>query len=64
MLNQSRHPSHIQNVLINQFVPSTFCLCFAFTGKNFRDVLHQVCEIAYDENMRGPIRTRKCRSTN
>ena len=24
------------DVLINQFVPPTFCLCFAFTGINFR----------------------------
>ena len=27
-------------------------------------MLHHVCDVAYDENMCGPIRTRKCRSTN
>ena len=43
---------------------TTFCLCFAFTGVNFRGMLHHVCYVAYDKNMCGPIRTRKCRSTN
>ena len=52
------------SVLINQFVLPTFCLCFAFTGINFRGMLHHVCDVAYDENMCGPIRTRKCRSIN
>ena len=28
--------------LINQFVSPTFCLCFAFTGINFRGMLHHV----------------------
>ena len=56
--------SYLQSVLINQFVPPTFCLYFAFTGINFQGILHHVCDVAYDENMNGPIRTRKCRSTN
>ena len=42
----------------------TFCLCFAVTGLNFRGILRHVCHVAYNENMCGPIRTRKCRSTN
>ena len=52
------------SVLINQFMPPTFCLCFAFTGIKFRGMLHHVCDVAYDENMCGPIRTLKCRRTN
>ena len=52
----------LQNVSVNQFVPQTFCLCFAFTGMNFGGMLHHVYDEAYDENMCGPIRTRKCRS--
>ena len=28
-----------RGVLINQFVSPTFCLCFAFTGINFRGML-------------------------
>ena len=56
--------SRIGSVLINQFVTPTFCLCFAFTGINFRGRLHHICDTAYDENMCGPTRTRKCRSTN
>ena len=51
------------SVLINQFVPPNFCLCFVFTGINFRGMLHHVFDVAYDENMFEPIRTRKCRST-
>ena len=39
-------------------------LCFTFTGINFRGMLHHVCNVAYDENMCGPITTRKCRSTS
>ena len=27
-------------------------------------MLHHVCGVTYDENMCGPITTRKCRSTN
>ena len=53
-----------KSVLINQFVLSAFCLCFIFTGINFRAMLHHVCDVAYDENMCGPIKNRKCRSTN
>ena len=53
-----------KSVLINRFVPPTFCLYFAFTGINFRGMLHHVFDVAYDENVIGPIRTRKCRSTN
>ena len=37
------------SVLINQFVPQIFCLCFAFTGINFRDMLHHVCDVTYEE---------------
>ena len=55
---------HITSVLINQFVPQNFCLCFTFTGINFRGMLHHVCDVAYDENMCGPIRTSKWRSAN
>ena len=51
----------LQSLLINQFVSPTFCLCFALTGINFRDILHHVI---YDENICGLIRTGKCRSTN
>ena len=28
-----------KSVLINQFVPHNFCLCFAFTDINFRGML-------------------------
>ena len=55
---------HITSVLIKQFVPQNFCLCFTFTGINFRGMLHHVCDVAYDENMCGPIRTSKWRSAN
>ena len=41
------------SVLINQFVPPTFCLWFGFTGINFRGMSHHVCDVAYDENMSG-----------
>ena len=52
----------LQSVLINQFVPPpTFCLCFPFTGINFRGILNRVI---YDKNMCGLIRTPKCRSIN
>ena len=30
----------------------------------FTDMLHHVCDLAYDENMNGSIGARKCRSTN
>ena len=53
-----------KSVLINQFVLPTFCLCFPFTGINFRVMLHHICDVAYDENRFGPIRTCKCRGTN
>ena len=33
------------SVLTNQFVPSTFCLCFALTGINFRRILHHICDV-------------------
>ena len=45
-------------VLINQFVAPTFCLCLTFTDINFRGMLHHVCDVVYDKNMSGPIRTR------
>ena len=38
-----------KSVLINRFVPPTFCLYFAFTGINFRGKLHYVCDVAYDK---------------
>ena len=43
------------SVVINQF---------AFTGINFRGMLHHDCNVAYEENMCGRMRTRICRSTN
>ena len=52
------------SMLINQFVPPTFCFCFACTAINFRGTLHHVCDMACDENLYGPIRTCKCRSPN
>ena len=45
-------------VLINQFLSPAFCLCFALNGINFRGMLHHVCDVAYDENMCGPITTQ------
>ena len=39
--------SLLQSVLIKQFVPSIFGLCFAFTDINFRGMLHHVCDVAY-----------------
>ena len=33
------------SVLINQFVPPNFCLCFVFTGINFRGMLHHVFDV-------------------
>ena len=59
-----RRSNVFMTVLINQFVLPIFCLCFAFTGINFRGMLHHVCDVAYDKNMFGPIKTRKCRSTS
>ena len=38
------------SVLINQFVPPTSYLCFAFTGINFWGMLHHVCDVAYEPN--------------
>ena len=32
-------------MLINQFVPPTFCPCFAFTGMNFLGMLYHVCDV-------------------
>ena len=40
--------------LTNQFVSQIFCLCFASTDINFRDKLHHVCDVAYDETTCGP----------
>ena len=53
-----------KSVLINQFVPPTFCLYFAFTGINFQGLLHHICDVVYDENMYEPMKACKCRSTN
>ena len=54
------------SVLINQFIPPppNFFLYIAFTGINFRSMLHHVCDVDYEENISGPIRTRKRRSAN
>ena len=49
-------PIMIGSLLINQFVSPTFCLCFPFHGINFRGMLQHVCDVAYDENMCGPIK--------
>ena len=38
---QSRH----KIVLINPFALPIFCLYFAFTGINFRDMLHNACDV-------------------
>ena len=62
--NEQQLNTQAKSALINQFVPPIFCLYFAFTAINFRGMLHHVCDVVYDENMSGPIRTRKCRSTN
>ena len=35
----------ITSVLNNQIVPPTFCLCFTFTGINFRGMLPHVCDV-------------------
>ena len=40
-----------RRVLINQFVPPTFCLSFAFTDVNLRGMLHHVFDVANDGNM-------------
>ena len=44
--------------------PQLFASVFAFTGIYFPGMSHHVCDVAYDENMCWPIRTRKFRSTN
>ena len=36
----------LKTVLINQLVSLTFCLCFSFTGINFRGMLHHVCDVS------------------
>ena len=41
------------SLLINLY--SKLLACFAFTGIKFRGMLHQVCDVAYDENLCGPI---------
>ena len=33
------------SVLINKFVPPTFCLFFSFTGINFQGMLHHVSDV-------------------
>ena len=42
--NDFKNKQNKWSVLINQFVPPTLCLCFAFTGINFRGMLHPVCD--------------------
>ena len=37
--------SPLESVLINQFVPPSFCPCFAFTGVKFRGMLHHLCDV-------------------
>ena len=54
----------LKSVLIIQFVHPTFCLCSSFPDINFRDMLHHVCVVAYDENRGGPIKIRKCMGKN
>ena len=55
----------VVSMLVNQFVPSTFCLYFAFTGINFRGIsITSRLRHAYNENMSGSNRTRKYRNTN
>ena len=39
------------------------CPQIGFIDINFRGMLHHVCDVTYNEEMCGPIRTRKCRST-
>ena len=51
-------PSFAKSVLINQSVSPTVCLCFTLIGINIRGMLHHVCDVAYEENMCGPIRTQ------
>ena len=48
------------SVLVHQFVSPTFCLCFAFTGINFRGMFHHVSDVDYDENTFESIGTRIC----
>ena len=59
---------HHHTLRVNQFVPPTFWLinlylqlfaCFAFTGIIFLGILQHVCDVAYEKNMCGPIRTHK-----
>ena len=37
---------------------------FVSTAINFRAILHHVCDVVYDGNMCGAIRTGKCCGTN
>ena len=55
---------NIKSVLINQFVPQTYCFCFTLTDINFGGTLHHVCDMAYDQNKREPIRAYKYRRAN
>ena len=52
------------SVLINQIAFLNFCLCFCYTGINLRGMLHHVCDVAYDKNRCGSIRTCTCRDTS
>ena len=36
--------AYLPNVLINQFVSPTLCLCFAFIDINFRGMLCHACD--------------------
>ena len=63
-LCKSKLCRHRNRVCSSIFVPPSFCLCFALTGLNFQGMLHHGCDVAYDENMCGPVRTHKCKSTN
>ena len=40
----------------------SYCLCFVFTGIIFRGMLHHVCDVDYDENICGLMRTRNSKN--
>ena len=51
-------------IYIKEHPPRHTTRCFPFTGINFWGMLHHICDVAYDENRSGPIRTHKFRGTN
>ena len=58
-----KFPNYAFLECVNPFVPQRF-VCFAFTGINFRGILHRASDVPKDESRCEPIRTRKCRVTN